>query len=111
MNSIARRRLDYADALLTGSELAGLWPRCTTWLIRLALEHALNQLWAATHPAIADCTRRAQLLALGAVVDADTQHRVHESWTTLSRAGHHHHYELAPTAAELQACWRKPRYS
>ncbi len=40
MNEDARQRLEYAGALLTGSQFAGLWSRCTVWLIRFALGHA-----------------------------------------------------------------------
>lgn len=102
MNDRVHLRLRYADAVLTGNDITGVWPRCTAWLIRLALEHAMNQLWTASHPEMAQCPMRAQLLTLGAVVDTDTQHRVSELWRTLSRAGHHHHYELSPTTAELR---------
>ena len=102
MNDGSELRLQYANSLVAGSALVGLWPRCTAWLIRLALEHALNDLWAASHPEIAGCPMRVQLLTLGVAVDAYTQHRISELWGTLSRAGHHHHYELSPTIAELR---------
>ncbi|MFY9806778.1 MAG: hypothetical protein WAK86_05870 [Pseudonocardiaceae bacterium] len=102
MNAGARLRLDHAERLLTGADLAGVWPRCTAWLLRLALEHALAHLWMSRYPEVNSCPMRAQLLALTKVVDTDTQHRASELWQTLSRAGHHHHYELSPTAAELR---------
>jgi hypothetical protein len=73
------------------------------WLIRLALENELDHLWARHCPAVTGCTRRSQLLALGVVVDVQTQYLVTELWTALSRAAHHHHYEFAPTAAELRS--------
>ncbi|MGH3847141.1 MAG: hypothetical protein ACRDS0_37830 [Pseudonocardiaceae bacterium] len=102
MNEGSHLRLKYAGLLLTGSEFAGLWPRCTAWLIRLALEHALDHLWATSHPGVAECPMRSQLLVLRVVVDIDTQYQISELWGALSRAGHHHHYELSPTAAELR---------
>jgi hypothetical protein len=34
--------------------------------------------------------------------DADLAARAGHAWSALSRACHHHPYELAPTAAELQ---------
>lgn len=45
---------------------------------------------------------RSQLLALAAVAGEDTGHRTTQLWNALSRAGHHRHYELAPTAGELR---------
>jgi hypothetical protein len=102
VNAGARLRLDHAEQLLTGSDLVGVWPRCTAWLLRLSVEHALAQLWASRYPAVNKCSMRAQLLALTKVVDTDTQHRVSELWQILSHAGHHHHYELSPTVAELR---------
>jgi hypothetical protein len=35
--------------------------------------------------------------------NADTVLLARESWLGLSRAAHHHAYELAPTAAELRS--------
>jgi len=98
----AQLRLDHAERLLHAPTLAGVWPRCTAWLIRLALEHALDALWLAHCPAVLRCTKRSQLLALGIVLDQSTQHRVVQLWSALSRAGHHHPYDLAPTVAELR---------
>jgi hypothetical protein len=43
---------------------------------------------------------RAQLLLLPQFTDPGTVAR--ESWLGLSRAAHHHAYELAPTAGELR---------
>jgi hypothetical protein len=95
-------RLDQAQGMLHGNSLGGVWPRCAVWLVRLALEHALDALWERSRPELAECTRRSQLLALGVVVDIHIQQRTTELWNTLSRAAHHHHYELAPTVFELR---------
>lgn len=102
ISNAARVRLAQAERLLAGTALPGVWPRCAAWLIRLALEKELDALWARHSPQLIDCSRRSQLLALGVVADAQTQHHATELWNTLSRAAHHHHYELAPTAAELR---------
>jgi hypothetical protein len=110
MNTDIRLRLDHAEELLTRSQLVSIWPRCTSWLLRLALERALAHLWSSRCPALGSCSARAQLLALGRFVDAETQHRVSELWHALSRAGHHHHYELAPTAAELHGWLQEARH-
>jgi len=104
MSHEARRRLAVADRILREPDLveAGAWPRACTWLIRLALEHALDDYWAAHRPEVTSASRRAQLLTLTRTVDADLGLRGTELWHVLSRAAHHHAYELAPTAAELR---------
>lgn len=104
MNPGAQVRLDYAARLLTGSGLTGVWPRCCCWLIRLALEHAMAELWTSRCPDLVTChAMRPKLLVLGKFVDSDTSRRVGELWNILSRAAHHHAYELAPTSAELRS--------
>ena len=46
---------------------------------------------------------RAQLAALPVYLrDPDLAGRVSYSWWALTRASHYHHYELPPTAAELE---------
>jgi hypothetical protein len=110
MSAGAGRRLAVADRLLNEPTLveAGAWPRACTWLIRLALEHALDDYWAQRRPEIRKVSsRRAQLLVLSRTVDADLGRRGTELWHVLSRAAHHHAYELAPTGHELQAWHRE----
>ena len=47
---------------------------------------------------------RAQLICLRTYLgDADLAARAGHAWSALSRACHHHAYELAPTATELRA--------
>lgn len=102
-------RLDLAEKLLDGGALAGVWPRCVVWMIRLAVEHEIDDFWRRRRPELLACNRRSQLLALGVVVDDELRHRATALWTALSRAAHHHHYELAPTAAELRTWLRDAR--
>lgn len=102
VNTGVTLRLRYAVTVLTAATGVTNWPRCATWLIRLALEGALIQLWRSRCPELMECSARAQLLALGKFTDADTQYRVSELWHTLSRAGHHHHFELSPTTQEIR---------
>lgn len=78
------------------------WPRACAWLIRLALEETLDQYWARELPEAALCGMRPQLLLLPAHAGTSIAERASDSWTGLSRAAHHHAYELAPTAAELR---------
>jgi hypothetical protein len=60
------RRLAVADRILNQPELVedGAWPRACTWLIRLALEHGLDDFWVTHRPEIVEVPRRAQLLVL-----------------------------------------------
>ena len=96
--------LDEADRLLREvvPGTRGLWPRACTCLIRMALEAALDGLWHRRGPRVAAAPMRAQLLVLTRYVDESEAARIEQLWATLSRCGHHHAYELAPTAAELR---------
>lgn len=94
-----------ADRLLTTAtpDTQARWPRACAWLIRLALENALDQYWAQTLPEAALCGMRPQLLLLPRYAGTSVAERARDAWTGLSRAAHHHAYELAPTAAELRS--------
>jgi hypothetical protein len=96
--------LSEADRLLTtvvpGSR--GRWPRCCAWLIRLALERALDEYWARVLPGAVECSMRAQLLLLPRYVETLTVEDAAEAWLALARVTHHHTYDLAPTGAELR---------
>jgi hypothetical protein len=95
-----------ADRLLAtplrGSD--GQWPRACALLIRLALETTLDEYWERTEPTARLSTMRAQLLLLPLprFAGPEAARLARESWLGLSRAAHHHAYELAPTAAELR---------
>jgi hypothetical protein len=95
-----------ADRLLTaplrGSD--GQWPRACALLIRLALETTLDEYWDRTEPTARLSPMRAQLLLLPLPQFAgpEAARLAREAWLGLSRAAHHHAYELAPTAAELR---------
>jgi hypothetical protein len=95
-----------ADRLLAGQvrHSRGRWPRACALLIRVALEAALRRHWASAsaYAGAAAAPMRAQLLILRAE-RPDVARQVAEAWHGLSRATHHHAYELAPTAAELRA--------
>jgi hypothetical protein len=98
--------LSAADKLLTQlvPGTRGTWPRACAWLIRLALETELTAFWAASRqPEIGACrSRRAQLLLLPRYSTRELGRRASHAWGALSRASHHHSYELALTAAELR---------
>lgn len=100
-----RRRLIVVDDLADDAAASSVWARTSVWLLRLALEHALADLWATQQPELASATMRAQLLVLPKYLDAEDAWRVSELWHILSRVAHHHAYELTPTSIEILA-WR-----
>jgi hypothetical protein len=86
------------------ADLAGVWPRAVALLGRQALEQALDAYWRQHAPGVEHASRLAQLLCLPAYLDdRDVASGVRYAWYGLSRACHHHAYELSPTAEELAA--------
>ncbi|MEV0295163.1 hypothetical protein [Nocardia sp. NPDC050710] len=96
------------DQLLDGevTDAGGVWSRATAWILRLALEQSVDELWARTTPELMRCPMRAQLLALRSYAGPETAAQVATVWAALSRAAHHHDYELAPSVTELRR-WRE----
>jgi hypothetical protein len=95
-------RLSFADELLSAERLpTGIWPKCCAWLLRGAVERAVVALCADRYGA--QPTSRAQLLTLPKYVEPDLAHDTATLWYSLSRAAHHHDYELIPTADELRS--------
>jgi hypothetical protein len=82
---------------------AGLWPRAAALLALRALEAAIERLWAGHALDLRGCSMRTQLICLRGYLDAPSAARASHAWAALDRACHHHPYELAPTAAELDA--------
>ena len=84
-------------------DTAGLWPRASALLACRALEFTVNQLWERRTLDLQGCSMRVQLICLRTYLgDADLAARAGHAWSALSRACHHHPYELAPTAEELR---------
>jgi hypothetical protein len=103
-NADARALLETADGLLGRAEqaTAGLWPRASAILGLEALEATLLRLWKNRGLELQGCTIRTQLICLRRYLDdGGLAARSGHAWSALSRACHHHPYELAPTAAEL----------
>ncbi len=96
--------LDIAASLLASppSCMEGCWQRGCASVIRSALEQGLEEYWTRKEPSLVGRPLRHQLLALNALADQETAALAPAAWYGLSRAVHHHTYELAPTAAELQ---------
>ncbi|MCY4370972.1 MAG: hypothetical protein OXF41_16490 [bacterium] len=96
--------LGHARALIERPQgSGGVWPRAAALLTRQVLEEALDRLWLAIYPGVGQASRATQLACLGLMItDARLVADVRSAWASLSRACHHHHYELGPTAAELE---------
>jgi hypothetical protein len=102
----ARGALDLARGLLRRADpvTAGLWPRASALLAGQALESTVARLWTAQDLDFHACPMRTQLICLRTYLgDPDLAARAGHAWSALSRACHHHAYELAPTAMELQS--------
>jgi hypothetical protein len=101
-----RGLLDAAGRLLGRAEpgTAGLWPRASALLGLQALEATLLRLWTRRALDLQGCTLRTQLICLRSYLDdAPLAARAGHAWSALSRACHHHPYELAPTSTELES--------
>jgi hypothetical protein len=85
------------------SGTVGLWPRAGALLARRALEEGLDRLWLRRAPGLERASARAQLACLPDYLgDPALAWDIVFTWGALSTACHHHAYELAPTAAELE---------
>lgn len=92
-----------ADELLATpiASMAGRWPRAVALLTRQAIEGTLFDLWRAVSPGVEAAPMRAQLLVLRQSIAPAVAAEAEYAWAALSRACHHHPYELVPTATEL----------
>lgn len=99
-----RAILDGASSLLSEppASMRRCWPRGCACLTRMALEEGLRGYWAQVAPSLADRPMRHQLLTLPRYAGNEAAALARPAWHGLSRAMHHHCYELAPTAAELR---------
>ncbi|NMO57597.1 hypothetical protein HH310_41330 [Actinoplanes sp. TBRC 11911] len=96
--------LSTADKLLTTvvPGTRGAWPRAYAWLLRLELEAVLDEFWTRVRPDIGETqAQRPKLLMLTAYAGPDIGRSASYLWWALSRAGHHHRYELGLTVSEL----------
>jgi hypothetical protein len=101
-----RDLLDMANGLLRRADPAtlGLWPRASALLALQALEASLLRLWERRALDLQGCSVPTQLICLRSYLeDAKLAARTAHAWASLSRASHHHAYELGPTAGELQS--------
>ena len=98
--------VDAAEEVLVepGDALFGSWSRASALLARGSLEAAIDLLWRTRAPLMADCSMAAQLLVLPSFLrDQEAARDAAYAWSALSRACHHHAYELPPTVSELRS--------
>jgi hypothetical protein len=97
--AMAQSLLDRPDA-----RTAGIWPRAAALLARQALEQGLDAYWRGRGVALHNIGTRPQLICLLAYLpDTDVAARASHAWSCLTRACHHHPYELPPGHAELKS--------
>ena len=96
--------LDYADRLLDGEfDLGARGPRIAALLTRSVLEEWIeeqSESWLT--PSLGYPTTRSKIVALGAIRGSEISERARRAWHRLSRAVHHHAYELQPTTSEVR---------
>lgn len=64
----------------------------------------MDLLWQRRAPIVAQCSTTAQLLVLPSYLrDQEAARDASYAWSALSRACHHHAYELPPTSSELRS--------
>jgi hypothetical protein len=84
-------------------EMVGIWPRAVAVVTRQALEEIIELVLATRASGVERCSARAQLLCLPVYAPTEAAREASYLWAALSRACHHHPYELSPTAEELEA--------
>lgn len=97
-------RLRTADNFITDadSDVGGMWPRASAWMLRIAVEQAIQELWRAVSPQMERVTLRAQLLVLPKYIGEEAAGEARLLWSELSATAHHNDYELAPAIQELR---------
>ncbi len=97
-------RLRSADTLITdaSADLAGMWPRASAWLLRIALERAVRELWSAVSPPMTHVNLRAQFLVVEKFIGTEAAADARLLWSQLSATSHHHDHQPTPSAAELR---------
>jgi hypothetical protein len=94
--------LEQASSVLEGA--GGHSNRAACWIARAALESAVDDLLDTTNTPAPDATMRSKLtvLQVASGVDSTIPGQADYAWNGLSRACHHHAFELSPTATEVR---------
>lgn len=94
----ARRLLDRPDA-----KTAAIWPRAAALLARQALEQGLDQFWRGKGVKLDGLATKPQLICLRSyLADREVAAKANDAWSNLTRACHHHPYELGVGQEELK---------
>lgn len=105
--------LGYADEVLDGKIALGpRAARTAALLARLALEDWLNDTSASWSSIAGDKppTTNSKLIVLSRKRGPEEGERARRVWHALSRAVHHHAYELQPSAAEVRHLIKQVRH-
>jgi hypothetical protein len=98
--------LEYAEQVLDGTvSLGARGPRTAALLARRAFEDWLDELsasWSTQVVSDRSPTTSSKLVALGALQGMELGEHAKRVWHGLSRAVHHHAYELQPSAVEIR---------
>lgn len=96
--------LDYAEDILNGQIALGhRAPRTAALLARTALEEWVNEESAAwCVPGQKPPTTTSKLVVLSRDRGTEVGERARRTWHSLSRAVHHHAYELQPSSSEVR---------
>lgn len=100
----AANLLDLADAILDGTITVpgASAARAAAVIARQVLEDAVERRCRELAGTVARPTGRSQLILLRELGDADVAAMAQTAWDGLSRACHHHSYELQPSAGEVR---------
>ncbi|MEU4364111.1 hypothetical protein [Promicromonospora sp. NPDC023987] len=103
--------LEQAERLMHGSGPVGHQSlRMVCWLLRSVLEQTYCELVDAQGAALGSSSNRAALICLRALYEdtaPDLADDAESAWNRLSRAVHHHAYELSPTLGEVKDLMRQ----
>lgn len=98
--------LTYADQVLDGTvELGARGPRTAALLARRAFEDWLDEVsasWMSDTVSDRPPTTTSKLVALAALHGSAVSEHAKQVWHGLSRAVHHHAYELQPSVGEVR---------
>ncbi len=97
--------LDEAESLLEGGALSHHSVRAACWVARAALEERVRTLVEVKDLDPGTASMRTLLSCLESAYageDLELVQRAEYAWAGLSRASHHHAYELAPSLSEAR---------
>lgn len=103
--------LAQAERLMRGSGSVGHQSlRMVCWLLRSVIEGSYRELVSAQGEDLGSSSNRSALICLRALYDESAPELADDAeaaWTRLSRAVHHHAYELSPTLSEVEDLMRQ----